>query len=141
MMHPGLHYELQFPPSQDGDILFEGINEQAVQKKGLRPVESFGIFLKNDKKEVVAGLTGIFLYGCVHIDLLWVQEKYRDQKMGKDLMFKAEEFAREKECHFATVFTMDWEALPFYQKLGYEIEFVREGYEKQSRMYMLRKQL
>ena len=37
--------------------------------------------------------------------------------------------------------TMDWEALPFYQKLGYQIEYVREGYEKDSKMFVLRKTL
>jgi hypothetical protein len=36
---------------------------------------------------------------------------------------------------------MGWEALPFYQKLGYSIEFVREGFEKESKMYMLRREL
>ena len=33
-------------------------------------------------------------------------------------------------CTFATVNTMDWEALPFYQKLGYEVECIRDGFEK-----------
>jgi len=42
---------------------------------------------------------------------------------------------------FATVNTMDWEALSFYQKLGYNIEFTREGFEKDSKMFMLRKKL
>jgi ribosomal protein S18 acetylase RimI-like enzyme len=42
---------------------------------------------------------------------------------------------------FVTLTTMDWEALPFYRKLGYEVEFVREGYEKNSKMYALRKNL
>jgi hypothetical protein len=36
---------------------------------------------------------------------------------------------------------MDWEALPFYQKLGYEVEFTREGFQKNSKMYFLRKEL
>lgn len=53
----------------------------------------------------------------------------------------SEKIARERKCTFATVNTMDWEALPFYQKLGYSIEFVREGYDKASKMYLLRKEL
>jgi hypothetical protein len=47
--------------------------------------------------------------------------------------------------HFSTpvdtVTTMDWEALPFYKKLGYQIEYVREGYENASRQFLLRKNL
>lgn len=34
---------------------------------------------------------------------------------------------------------MDWEALPFYQKLGYSVEFIREGYDSDSKFYFLRK--
>ena len=36
---------------------------------------------------------------------------------------------------------MDWEALAFYQKLGYEIEFERHGFAKNSIFYFLRKPL
>ena len=48
---------------------------------------------------------------------------------------------KEKEYLFATVNIMDWEALGFYQKLGYEIEFQRMGYLNESTMYFLRKSL
>ena len=56
-------------------------------------------------------------------------------------MHEAEKAEKEHGALFATLNTMDWEALPFYQKLGYSIEFTREGYEKNSKMFMLRKSL
>jgi len=56
-------------------------------------------------------------------------------------MHEAEKIGREQGALFVTLNTMDWEALPFYQKLGYSIEFTREGYEKESKMFMLRKNL
>lgn len=56
-------------------------------------------------------------------------------------MTEAETIGYKRSCTFATVATMDWEAPPFYQKLGYAIEFVREGYENNSQLYMLRKKL
>lgn len=34
---------------------------------------------------------------------------------------------------------MDWEALGFYQKLGFIIEFERRGFLKDSVFYFLRK--
>ena len=55
--------------------------------------------------------------------------------------YEAEKIGREHGALFVTLNTMDWEALPFYQKLGYSIEFTREGYEKKSKMFMLRKAL
>ena len=56
-------------------------------------------------------------------------------------MQEAETLGKKEGCNFATVNTMDWEALHFYEKLGYMIEFVREGYQKNSKMYFLRKEL
>ena len=32
---------------------------------------------------------------------------------------------------------MDWEALGFYQKLGYKVEFQRDGYEHHSTLFFL----
>lgn len=56
-------------------------------------------------------------------------------------MKEAEKIGRECGASFVTLNTMDWEGLVFYQKLGYSIEFMREGYDKGSKMYMLRKAL
>lgn len=56
-------------------------------------------------------------------------------------MLEAEKIGRERLCTFAAVDTMDWEALPFYEKLGYSVEFVRKGFENESKMFMLRKNL
>jgi ribosomal protein S18 acetylase RimI-like enzyme len=61
--------------------------------------------------------------------------------VAKKLIHAAEELALERKSTFMTVSTMNWEALPFYQKFGYEIEFVREGFEKDSKMFSLRKNL
>ena len=54
-------------------------------------------------------------------------------------MLEAEKFGRSKGCNFAAVNTMNWEALEFYKKLGYHIEFERHGFFKDSIFYFLRK--
>jgi len=51
----------------------------------------------------------------------------------------AEALAKEKGCLFSTIDTMDWEALDFYKKLGYEVELERRGFAKDTVMYGLRK--
>jgi hypothetical protein len=37
--------------------------------------------------------------------------------------------------------TFEWEALDFYKKLGYYVEFARHGFDKDSVFYFLRKDL
>jgi ribosomal protein S18 acetylase RimI-like enzyme len=135
-------FEYQEEPKQEFiDILFEGISEDAVQKKKMDRTKTFGIFIKNNRGVCLGGVNGFSLFGCLYIDMLWVKENLRYQGLGTKLMMEAEKMGREYRCTFSTVNTMDWEALPFYQKLGYEIEFIREGFEKDSKMYMLRKPL
>lgn len=139
-----VRYQFEYqsdPQPEDEKILFEGINDQAVLKKNMERIHSFGIFIKNAQGVVLGGAKGITYYGCLYVDMLWIKEELRSQGLGKKLMMEAEKIGCERQCAFATVNTMDWEALTFYQKLGYEIEFIREGYIKDSKLYMLRKQL
>lgn len=125
--------------SQVESILFNGINENAKKIKNLKPIISFCFSLEDDKKEIFGGINGFAYYGCLYIDMLWIDDKLRNKGFGSKLMHKAEEFGKLQNCTFATVNTMSFEALSFYLNLGYLIEFTRIGYSKDCKMYMLRK--
>lgn len=121
--------------------LFEGLNRNSALKKQMKPIIPFSIFVKDAQGNIVAGDTGTTIFGALYVDMLWVHETLRNQGLGKKLMHRAEEIAHQRGCSFAVLNTMDWEGLKFYQKLGYQIEFTRKGFENQSEMYMLRKKL
>ncbi|MCR5005200.1 MAG: GNAT family N-acetyltransferase [Clostridiales bacterium] len=55
------------------------------------------------------------------LDILWVEEKYRDQGIGSALIREAERAAREKGCHFMTLGTFDFQARPLYEKFGFSV--------------------
>lgn len=128
-------------PQEYEKILFHGISTDAFNAKGLTPIRQFSVFIKDAKQKVLGGATGVTFYKSLYVDMLWVDKTLRSQGWGTKLMYAAEKIGRERGASFATLNTMDWEALPFYQKLGYSIEFTREGYEKDSKMFMLRKNL
>ena len=136
------HLERQEEPiPQDEQVLFDGISEDAAKKKGMERIKPFRVYMRDANQSVLGGVSGVTYYGCLYVDMLWVAEPFRNRGFGKKLMEEAEKIAKERKCTFATVNTMDWEALTFYEKLGYRMEFLREGYEKASKMYMLRKEL
>jgi ribosomal protein S18 acetylase RimI-like enzyme len=56
-------------------------------------------------------------------------------------MQKAETLAKQSGCRFIAVNTFDWEALEFYKKLGFYVEFERKGFDKNSTFCFLRKDL
>jgi hypothetical protein len=56
-------------------------------------------------------------------------------------MSHAENLVKDNHCHFMTVNIMDFEGLEFYKKLAFIVEFERCGFDKNSSMYFLRKDL
>ncbi|MBY0280671.1 MAG: GNAT family N-acetyltransferase [Alphaproteobacteria bacterium] len=131
--------------TEDGALLIRtlsnGIKDYAFEKKGQGPIEPFAVSLRNENNDIKGGCNGVLYYGCLYIDQLWIDKNYRGKKFGTQLMQTAENLGRERGCLFSTVNTMDWEALDFYKKCGYFVEFERKGYHGNSTFYFLRKNL
>lgn len=51
--------------------------------------------------------------------LVWVDEPYRRHGIGRQLMTRAEQEARQRGCQYARVATSQYQAPGFYAKLGY----------------------
>ena len=99
------------------------------------------IFLRDGRGAVVGGLLGEVYWGWLYIDALWVSEQLRQQGYGSKLMSAAERAAAEKGCHSVYLDTFDFQALPFYQKLDYEIFGRLENFPHGHTRYFLQKAL
>ena len=134
--------ELVRPPSlQLEEVLLVGHHLDAYAAKGLAMIEPIGLILRNSANRIVGGLTADLAYGCLSIRRLWVDPAWRLSGWGRKLVERAESIARERGCDFAATFVMDWEYLPFFQKLGYIIEGQYTGYQNASRQFRFRKNL
>lgn len=129
------------PHYEDVQVLGTGIMEYATQKRGHKPIEFFAFFIRDENNVIHGGCSCCNLYGCLYVDQLWLEESLRGKGYGTQLMLAAEELGKERGCTFAAVNTMDWEALGFYKKMGYEIELERRGFLKDSIFYFLRKDI
>ncbi len=139
-----MEYTITFdadPSHTDTTTLWKGISQNAKLMKGHEPGKPFAFYIKDKIGDVKGGCSGFLFYGCLYTDLLWIDESLRGRGYGIDLMGRVEELAIKNTCRFMVVNTMDFEALNFYKKLGYIIEFERKGFEKDSIMYFLRKNL
>ena len=122
--------------------MIDGLNHQAFEKKGIGVHNgSFAFVIENENSEFFGGISGVNYYGCFFVDILFVNEPFRNQGYGKQLMAKAEDLARQRECLFMAVNTMDFESKSFYEYLGFIVEFERMGFEKDSSMVFMRKNL
>ena len=88
----------------------------------------------DENKNVIAGILGGTYWGWLHIDILWVDEKFRRKKIGSQLLIAAENEAKKRGCHSVHVDTMSWQAPEFYKKHGYELiselDNIPDGYKK-----------
>ncbi|MGB0935301.1 MAG: GNAT family N-acetyltransferase [Alphaproteobacteria bacterium] len=139
--NPGEFEYTSDPKSEDTRILSQGISQDAFEKKGLEPTESFGFFLRDEDGQVIAGCNGCYFFGCLYTDMIWVAPHMREQGISRRLLEKVEELAVNKNCTMCTLITMDFQALGLYQKLGYVVDLQRDGFAKNSTAYFLIKKL
>ncbi|MHA2141266.1 MAG: GNAT family N-acetyltransferase [Candidatus Thorarchaeota archaeon] len=91
------------------------------------PGTSISLTLKNDDM-VVGGINCRAFYQSLSIDHLWIDEEFRGRGYGKELVLRAEEQAKEVGCMSANTSSYSFQAPIFYEKLGYKIVGVFEGY-------------
>ena len=84
---------------------------------------------------------GKSFYGGLHIKHLFLDRTLRGKGLGTALMKKAFERGYELGCRFAYVETLSFQALGFYQKLGFTLDYTREGYNRGVSMHYLHKDL
>ncbi len=73
--------------------------------------------MKNEKEEIVGGITAITFWHHVYVDFLWVSEEYRHEGYGSNLMNLIEEFAIKKECRLINVDTFSFQAPIFIKSM------------------------
>lgn len=114
---------------------------RAMQGDALYKPVDLNIFIKSDDGTIVGGLLGASWWGWLYISVVWVHDDLQGQGFGSQLMQMAEEEARKRNCRSVVLDTHDFQAYPFYQKLGYEIFGELEDFPPGHFRYYLRKRL
>jgi GNAT superfamily N-acetyltransferase len=90
---------------------------------------------------LLGGLYGNTTWRWLFVDLLWVDEPYRRQGLGRRLLRSAEALARDRGCIAAYLDTFDFQARPFYEREGYVLFGTQENYPPGHRKFYLSKPL
>jgi GNAT superfamily N-acetyltransferase len=102
--------------------------------------EEFAILLRDpDSDDVTGGLYGQFDHGWAFVKLLIVPEAYRGVGLGRQLMEAAEALARRHNCEGMWLDTFDFQARPFYEKLGFTVFGELEAGNHADGRYFLKK--
>jgi GNAT superfamily N-acetyltransferase len=83
--------------------------------------EYFAVYLKDEKGKILGGVLTWTRPGfkLLYIGTLWLPEEHRGKGYGTKLMLAAEAEGKKQGCTVVQVDTMDFQAAPFYKKLGY----------------------
>jgi len=143
--------------TQKADFIRFAISEdsteesQSIVRKGLgknldehvrdllkeHPQIRYKLVIKNDNGQVIGGLCGHTILGTMNIEAIWVDERYRGQGYGKDLLMHAEKLAKEKGCIAGQIACFSFQELDFLKKHGYNTHGVSDGYPDGVKEYYL----
>jgi GNAT superfamily N-acetyltransferase len=124
------------------EVILEGLRAFNATQLGrdARPVP-LSVFVRDAHGNVEGGLIGQMLWDWLYVDKFWLPDSRRGSGLGAAVLAAAEERAIERGCRWAHLQTLGFQALAFYERSGYEIFGVLEGYPPGSRRYYLRKTL
>jgi GNAT superfamily N-acetyltransferase len=108
---------------------------------GPATVTPLALYVRDGAGETRGGLVGFLAWQWLTVDLLWLDESLRGQGYGAALLEQAESVARAAGCVAARLDTYEFQARPFYERQGYTVFAVLEGYPAGTRTYYLTKDL
>jgi GNAT superfamily N-acetyltransferase len=100
-------------------------------------IESFVVYAKDGLSQILGGLHGYIVENdkgsWAGIEYAWVDEGRRHEGIGTQLFAEAEKVAKRKNCSYVQLYTWAYQAVGFYEKLGFEcvgtIPFWIEDYD------------
>ena len=123
---------------------------QTMVKKGQEDYETshgvvcdyrnFWLLVRDANEEVIGFLTYYTAYAEVYVDDLWVAENHRRAGIGRILLRTLEERRQGSGYNNVNLVTNGFQAVEFYKKCGYEVEFVRvnEHHPKLTKTFFIK---
>jgi ribosomal protein S18 acetylase RimI-like enzyme len=134
---------IENPASELQDALWNGLRQAArvaIQTPELREHHFFCILARQDA-QLTGGLMATTYFGGMSLQCLWVHEDFRNAGLGKELLLRGEQAARQFNCSVIFGHSFGFQAPRFYQKAGYEIFGEIPDYPPGQICFFLRKYL
>jgi|TARA_R110000772_G_scaffold19634_11_gene54766 GNAT superfamily N-acetyltransferase len=114
---------------------FNWANWEVSERKAI------AVKLNDENGDVIAGAAGRTFGDWLMINTLWVSETLRGQQVGSKILHEMEQAAQARGCNKALLDTLNFQAMPFYEKHGYQVQWTQQGYPKTGCRYYMMKQL
>ena len=84
-------------------------------------------FIAKENDELMGAIAGATFFSEVYIDELVVREDQREKDIGTKLINAVEEYYKDSGFNNINTCTNEFQAPKFYEKCGFELEFVRKN--------------
>jgi GNAT superfamily N-acetyltransferase len=129
------------PQAEEMALVRAGLMAFNESRVGPAQVQRVAVYLRDSQDQIRGGLVGFLAWQWLSVEWLWVDESLRGQGYGSSLLDQGEVLARDAGCIGARLDTYEFQAKPFYEKRGYIVFGVLEGYPANTRTYYLQKAL
>ncbi len=137
----GLKLSIESRPSvADINKIGNALDTYNRQFLGDTGYSRLGLFVRDQARDLVAGLVGSTYAGWLFVADLWVHDGLRRRGIGSRLLALAERRALELGCHSAMLDTFSFQAPAFYPRFGYRL-YGALDYPPDHRRYFLWKPL
>lgn len=128
----GMSRELELATHDNPDpaLVGEIVENLVAANSAVAPPENHRRIAVDARLEghLVGGVAGHTHWGWLYVSHLWVADEHRRHGIGSQLMGAVQEVARGRGAESAHVDTYDFQAVDFYEKIGYRTFGQLEGY-------------
>ena len=96
-------------------------------------------FIVYDGENVIGGAIGCIKYGWYFLDMLYVNEEYRGEDVGSEILNKIWQVVEEQQLVGIHCKTWDFQARGFYEKNGFKVFGELKDYPPGVTLYFLSK--
>jgi GNAT superfamily N-acetyltransferase len=132
---------LDKPEQSTVDFLDNKIAEYNWERWEVSERLPIAVQVKNKRAEIIAGAAGRTFGNWLQLNTLWVCESQRGTGLGSEVLKAIEVAARQRGCTQVLLDTLNFQAMPFYQKHGYQTEWTQVNYPKTGCKYFMSKSL
>ena len=135
-------FEIQSGDEDDAEYIDDKLVEYNwSQVPAVHDFEFIGRKIQGDKDEpIAAGFAGVNFWNIAFVEMLWVDEPYRNQGIGSRLLSDIEQEAKNNGACIVMIDARDWN-VEFFKKFGYTVYCTLEDYPNGYSKYKLQKRL
>ena len=137
-----LTYTLQSQPTPEERYrIIDPLIAYNEAQAGPRNSKEFAFSVRSDTSEFLGGSLGFTHFNHFFVLALYVDQRFRKEGIGRELMKRAEALALEQGCDTIYLDTFDFQAPGFYEKLGFEVFGTLNDYPTRHQRFYLVKRL